>query len=433
MLSIAKKNSEILTANHFSSFEKSTLIHPFRAFRPLSASLDIKKLNWNLIVSVAVSLPIALFILTKKVACLGILALTKQITGNAIEELILPAIWVYKAKIGDKLRQEKRVIFADEDAWCSPLSVKTDDGILLDAAIVWSNEGDYKAHCRKDESVFRRSKWVVFFNGNATCYEKNFLAAKLYSDATGCNILMFNYRGVMDSQGYPRSAKELVDDGKAIIRYLLDNGVASEDILIDGVSLGGSIGTYVRAIYPDGPIANEQSFSSLDSLVEGIIYKSILERASILIRNKTAFYQSSWQQAFLAQFIARTIAYFAKVILEEANWQLDSASKWKDIKGYKWIVSVHNDDLIWKKGSLYWAAKQQLDGYAKVDKQDPEQQHQLQLNNKLKSSLNHIKVYGIKHGAKLPPSDEAKHLDHVTAALKLPKPVDNRKPVDSSR
>ena len=50
--------------------------------------------------------------------------------------------------------------------------------------------------------------WIVWFNANGVIYEQNLGFMLDYTQAVGANGLVFNYRGVGDSSGWPRLARE---------------------------------------------------------------------------------------------------------------------------------------------------------------------------------------------------------------------------------
>jgi pimeloyl-ACP methyl ester carboxylesterase len=138
--------------------------------------------------------------------------------------------------------------------------VKTHDGALLDGAEL--------------KPKTPSSKHLIYFPGNAGCYEST-LQGEALNDIRylQCNTIVFNYRGVSQSQGYIRSTADIVNDGIAQVQRLLDDGVAPEKIYLKGMSLGAAVCTIVAAHFNDLGIQvncfNRSSFSNITNVVVG--------------------------------------------------------------------------------------------------------------------------------------------------------------------
>eukprot|EP00808_Paulinella_micropora_P001385 g14450.t1 len=114
----------------------------------------------------------------------------------------------------------------------------------------------------------QEQRWIVWMNANGMLFEDFLPFTKLYSRAVGANVLVFNYRGVGLSTGFPRTEEDLFADGRSVVQYLLKKGVRSQHILLHGHSLGGAVGVRVRSYWPEGPVVNDRSFSSMTAMVK---------------------------------------------------------------------------------------------------------------------------------------------------------------------
>jgi hypothetical protein len=78
--------------------------------------------------------------------------------------------------------------------------------------------------------------------------------------------------------------------------------------------MGGGVSAQLRLKYPNGPIINDRSFSSLHNTVIGLF----------------------------GPFFGNA----AGVILQALGWQLDAASAWSNITGKKLVIYHKNDGMI---------------------------------------------------------------------------------------
>ncbi|KNC50317.1 uncharacterized protein AMSG_06799 [Thecamonas trahens ATCC 50062] len=110
--------------------------------------------------------------------------------------------------------------------------------------------------------------WMVMANANGVCYEEIMLeASSLHGAAT--SLLLFNYRGVGRSTGVPLRGDDLVDDVLGAIAFLgSEFGVAPEDVMLYGHSMGGGAVALARAACgPAGTFVSDRSFASLAAVV----------------------------------------------------------------------------------------------------------------------------------------------------------------------
>lgn len=381
--------------------------HIFQAAYP-PTNYKVKALK---VAAAVIIFPIGICWIIKKIAEKTLAFIAKLFID--IGQQAFPAPNFFNEKEKEEFRLAKKNAFEDPNQRCTRVSFKSADGVLLEGAIAWSDENDFKSHTTASEA-YGNKKWILLFNPNAMCFEQNIEStyARNYSDFYDCNVMIFNYRGVLDSQGNAKAIDDLVLDGDAAFQYLLAKGVPSTSILIDGFSIGGGVGTYVRALHPEGPIVNQKSFSSISNVVKGKFYDTLL----MAYAKKGRVTQT---QKFIAKSAASVVGVVVGAVMRGANWELNPASKWSEIKGYKWITTSDNDSIMRRMGTFYAGVKARLKGYRKVDKSDPKNDLQVHKNRELKATLNHVKSIGTEHTLNLTSEARKKFNEHFSKAFKI--------------
>ena len=83
-------------------------------------------------------------------------------------------------------------------------------------------------------------------------YEQNLAFAAKYAHLLGAHAILFNYRGVSESGGWPSTAQSLVDDGSAAIEYVTRTfNATQESLLLHGHSMGGGVIGMLADRYPE--------------------------------------------------------------------------------------------------------------------------------------------------------------------------------------
>lgn len=245
-----------------------------------------------------------------------------------VAKSIVPAFSLFRVPKGiKKIRKSFQEIGGER------VGITSADGTVIDAMFFPGERSD---------------KVILFAPGNGEFYEFNGRRL-IFLLKSGASVLMFNPRGVGDSQGFPH-AKGLSEDIVALYEYLIWNrGIALEDILLYGRSLGGGYGALGAAMvqkkYPHQRvhIISERSFSSLP---EGIFH---LMGGGMLGK--------------LLAFIARKM-----------GWTLDAKKAWEEIKGEKAIIFHKQDRVIPYKGQIH-ASVEELDQVRCIEITDPEKQY----------------------------------------------------------
>lgn len=141
-----------------------------------------------------------------------------------------------------------RDAYLAENPNLKPVVIQTIDKVNLEAYVV-------KAAQKSD-------KWIIKYCGNGEVCGGSLLPAHQLANDIGANVLVFNYRGVNDSEGRPKDYADLVLDGAAAMEYLLRyKKVKQEDVLHYGYSLGSAIAAKVCCSYKGSKYLGDRAFS----------------------------------------------------------------------------------------------------------------------------------------------------------------------------
>ena len=106
------------------------------------------------------------------------------------------------------------------------------------------------------------SRVVLYFHGNDGNISHRLYSIKEWHDL-GFSVFIIDYRGYGQSDGKP-TEQGLYRDGRAAWRYLTDDrGIAPDDIIIFGRSLGGSVASWIAAREKPAALIVESSFTSV--------------------------------------------------------------------------------------------------------------------------------------------------------------------------
>ena len=110
---------------------------------------------------------------------------------------------------------------------------------------------------------------LLYFHGNAGNISHRLYSTKDFHDL-GLSVFIIDYRGYGQSGGKP-SERGLYRDGEAAWRYLTeDRGIAPENIIIFGRSLGGSVASWVAAQEKPAALIVESSFTSVPDIARDL-------------------------------------------------------------------------------------------------------------------------------------------------------------------
>lgn len=238
----------------------------------------------------------------------------------------------------------KTAFVGNPDNQCSEINLTTPDDIKLNGAVLWNKQEDYAAF---QKGTFpRNQKWVILFQNAGSCYEAQLERAKDYAAGNGCNVLIFNHRGVMNSEGYPESFDDLVLDADTAFQFLKQY---DSNIVADGHSLGGAVATQmIGRLHPTEKLCSNRSLSSFSNVLSGMVYNKMT----------LPFYLRGWVDlpplvSCFAAMTAWVVRGIVRTILTEARWEVDNTKVWEKINGYKWIVIADADEVMQYEGHLY--------------------------------------------------------------------------------
>ncbi len=127
------------------------------------------------------------------------------------------------------------------------IKIKTDDNIEL---LGWYHNKDLKKH-----------KTILFFHGNAGSLENRIYKLNHFQEMN-VNFLIIAWRGFSGNKGKP-SEEGLYKDGNSAIKWLIDKGVAEENIVIYGESLGTGVATHLSQNKNFAGVILETPFTSM--------------------------------------------------------------------------------------------------------------------------------------------------------------------------
>lgn len=165
---------------------------------------------------------------------------------NLLARLLIPAAFCNKKRAAKfNALREKHLA---ENPNCKPLVIQTTDKVNLEAYEV--------------KAAIKTDKWIIKYCGNGEFCGANLDIAKNLADDIRANVLVFNYRGVNDSEGRAKDYEDLVRDGSAAMEYLLKTKkVKQENVLHYGYSLGSAIAAKVCCCYKGSKFLSDRSFS----------------------------------------------------------------------------------------------------------------------------------------------------------------------------
>lgn len=106
---------------------------------------------------------------------------------------------------------------------------------------------------------------LLFFHGNAGNISHRLDSLAIFNEL-GLDTLIFDYRGYGRSQGAP-SEQGIYKDAEAALAYLIqERGIAQQDIIYFGRSLGGAVAAWLAARHPPGALILESSFTSAPAM-----------------------------------------------------------------------------------------------------------------------------------------------------------------------
>lgn len=175
----------------------------------------------------------------------------------------------------------------------------------------------------------------VMFQGRNEYYESRFRDMARLAKYTGAAVLGFNPKGFHNSSGHTLKLCDIVDDGIAVIDFLLQKGFSTENIVIFGNSIGSAIGQIVSDhFYHSKQLRfrqiNSNSFKTLGAVVA-----------------------NRYHLPFLA-------GIFSKIMIF-AGWEVIPHPDFYKTGPYKFVLRRKNDRTIKQNAEYYSAVNHELD------------------------------------------------------------------------
>ena len=164
---------------------------------------------------------------------------------------VLALMWLLQSRMLFHPIAEMATEPAGDNYTFKTVIVNTRDGERLNA---------WYLHAAKDSPV------VLFFHGNAGNISHRIDTLELLV-ALGANVFIVDYRGYGASSGTP-SEDGFYRDAEAAWRHLvIAEGVAAQDIIVFGRSLGGGVAGWLATQVQPGALVLESTFTSIPDLV----------------------------------------------------------------------------------------------------------------------------------------------------------------------
>lgn len=185
------------------------------------------------------------------------------------------------------------------------IQIKSFDGTLLDCFLIL---GQTQHSQHQDPDI---GPTVLFCNPNAGYYEYMYYESEWieYYSKRDVNLMMWNYRGYGDSEGYPSTAK-LQKDAEFLVDFMRDQ-LKVKLLGVHGESLGGMIAVHVAKTRKIDFLFADRTFSSLSTVAELGFSK-------------------------VARFLFNLLT----------DWNYDSSLHYTDVTSYKLIAYDPRDEVI---------------------------------------------------------------------------------------
>ena len=178
---------------------------------------------------------------------------------------------------------------------------------------------------------FKRSKIWICFNGQGVCYENISSEYIKKIQNLGFDILLFNYRGVAKSQGYP-TAGGLIKDGKSVLQWAHLQSYHKK--IVHGHSLGGLIAA---------------------NAISQINGKNIYLISDRSISSIAAFVKYSFLRFLIF------VTWIVCKVLKITNWNIKAKPAFNKIKNNSCVLYSPKDDFLPQKSFLYNKVKDSID------------------------------------------------------------------------
>ncbi|RTK92357.1 MAG: hypothetical protein EKK61_04845 [Rickettsiales bacterium] len=208
--------------------------------------------------------------------------------------------------------------------------ISSTEDTVLDSVMISPNKFNNK-------TIVNKNLYFIFFQGRGEYYESRFRDMAIQAYKTGANVIGFNPKGFCSSTGNTQKLSDIVEDGIAVIKYLMDTyKLNSNQIILQGNSLGGGVQEMVSEYFRKNynyhfRQINSNSFKNLSAVIacsykipflEYIIKPILLYAGWEIITNRN-FYSTGIYRCVLRRLNDRTILkeaeFFHMINIENDN------------------------------------------------------------------------------------------------------------------
>lgn len=265
-------------------------------------------------------------------ATCGILGFLLLLAAPVVRTMQLVPYWILPASGRPRMNTYAALAtWRNRQPQWSHVELETSPNILLSAA-AWMNPS-LQSISQEEQ------RWLVYCGGSTSSWETTYEYVACIAHAAGVNALVFNYRGVGGSGGFARTAADLVEDGRAAVRWVQRRGVLPELILVVGRGLGGAVAAHVAEAERCGGLLCSHTFTSLAA--QAASYLEVLA-ASDSKRGTVTPNRSSVTVRWAAPLV-----WLAMGLM---GWRLDVLGPLRRFKGRIWVIYHPKDGVVCARG-----------------------------------------------------------------------------------
>lgn len=205
----------------------------------------------------------------------SVMGMRTVLSSKKIGAKVLPAM---KRELPVESNEQLIAFYDDYHVDLSFGTVHTHDGAILETVIIKP----------RLDAALENDYFIVSFNPNGSLFQDSLDELSYNAVQLSATVIGFNYRAVGRSVKPAVSLIDLAIDGIAEVQHLLDNGAKSQNIVLDGISLGGAVATLVASHFHQLNLPvylwNDRSFSSLPKAAAGFVVPDNSKKLRMLCR-----------------------------------------------------------------------------------------------------------------------------------------------------
>eukprot|EP00038_Savillea_parva_P018109 m.22439 g.22439 ORF g.22439 m.22439 type:complete len:413 (-) comp3986_c0_seq2:53-1291(-) len=209
-----------------------------------------------------------------------------------------------------------------------PLKIRASDGVQLDAISL--------KNTNLAAEPTSKHRFIVWLNANGVLYEQNIAFAAHYATALNAHALLFNYRGVCESEGWPYESEKLAMDGRAAVGYVMTTyGTPEDHILLHGHSLGGGVVAKIAAEFPQCYKIYDRTFWSIESTAKVMVTKGLGRVMGALLF------------AYISSVLARAIDVAGPPLLGSSTYETMTTCN-------RWLIMIPLGTIFGATDAMLW-------------------------------------------------------------------------------